>query len=65
MHLVLSQTGHSPEDFNRLCNILSEHGTIERYSKAREAYMQEHFKTIIMNNAIYALSMMETETGAN
>ncbi len=61
-YLVLSQTGHSPEDFNRLCNILSEHGTLERYSKAREAYMQEHFKTIITNNAIYALSMMETET---
>ena len=63
-YLVLSQTGHSPEDFNRLCNILSEHGTMEHYSKAREAYMQEHFKTIVMNHAIYALSLMETEATA-
>lgn len=60
-YLVISQTGHTPEDFNRLCNILSEHGRMERYSGAREAYMQEHFKTIIMDNAIHALSIMETE----
>lgn len=60
-YLVIDQSGHAPEDYNRLCNILSEHGRMERYSKAREAYMQEHFKTILRNNAIYALSMMEAE----
>lgn len=60
-YLVVSQNDHAPEDFNRLCNILSEHGRMERYSKAREAYMQEHFRTILRNNAIYALSVMEKE----
>ena len=60
-YLVLSQSGHAPEDFNRLCNILSEHGRMERHSKAREAYMQEHFKTIIKANALHALSIMENE----
>ena len=60
-YLVLSQSGHAPEDFNRLCNILSEHGAMERYSKSREAYMQEHFKTIVKDNAIHALSIMEHE----
>ena len=60
-YLVIFQGEHSPEDFNRLCNILSEHGQMERYSKAREAYMQEHYKTIIKNNAIYSLSLMEAE----
>ena len=64
-HLVISQSDHTPEDFNRLCNILSEHGHMERYSKAREAYMQEHFKTIIKNNAIHALFVMECEAKAN
>lgn len=63
-YLVISQSGHSPEDFNRLCNILSEHGRMERYSKAREAYMQEHFKTIIRDNAISSLSIMEAEAKA-
>lgn len=60
-YLVISQTGHTPEDFNRLCNILSEHGRMEHYSKAREAYMQEHFKSIIRDHAIHALSIMENE----
>ena len=60
-YLTISQSDHTPEDFNRLCNILSEHGRLERYSKAREAYMQEHFKTIIKSNAIHALSVMEKE----
>ena len=62
-YLVLSQSSHTPEDFNRLCNILSEHGQMERYSKAREAYMEEHFKIIIKNNALHSLFVMESETG--
>ena len=57
--LVVSQTGHTPEDFNRLCNILSEHGSMERYSTAREAYMEEHFRILVKDNAIQALSQME------
>ena len=60
-YLVISQSGHAPEDYNRLCNILSEHGRMERFSRAREAYMQEHFKTIIKSHAINALSIMEKE----
>ena len=59
-YLVISQSDHSPEDFNRLCNILSEHGRMERFSISREAYMQEHFKSIIKNNALASLAMMET-----
>ncbi len=61
-YLAISQSGHAPEDFNRLCNILSEHGHLERYSRAREAYMQEHFKTIVKDHAIHALSIMENES---
>ena len=61
-YLVISQTEHKPEDFNRLCNILSEHGQIERYSKAHEAYMQEHFKLILKDNAIQSLSLMEMQS---
>ena len=61
-YLVISQSGHAPEDYNRLCNILSEHGRMEHFSLAREAYMQEHFKTIIKNQALHALAVMEQET---
>ena len=63
-YLVISQSGHAPEDYNRLCNILSEHGRMEPFSPAREAYMQEHFKTIIKNQAIHALAVMEQEAGS-
>lgn len=58
-YLVISQSGHKAEDFNRLCNILSEHGHMEHYSNAHEAYMQEHFKLILKDNAIHGLSVME------
>ena len=58
-YLVISQTDHSPEDFNRLCNILSEHGQPERFSPSREAFMQEHFKTVLKDNALTSLSLME------
>ena len=60
-YLVISQSGHAPEDYNRLCNIMSEHGRIEHFSHAREAYMQEHFKTIVRNRALHALAVMEQE----
>lgn len=61
-YLVVSQTEHTPEDFNRLCNILSEHGHMERYSASREAYMQEHFKILIKENAIEALAQLESSS---
>lgn len=64
-YLAISQSEHSAEDFNRLCNILSEHGQMERYSSAYKAYMQEHFKLILKNNAIHSLSIMEKEAKAN
>ena len=61
-YLIISQTGHTPEDFNRLCNILSEHGQVEHYSSGREAYMHEHFKAIIKENALASLSTLETSS---
>lgn len=58
-YLVISQKRQEPENFNRLCNILSEYGQLERYSKAHEAFMAEHYELLIANNAIQALSCME------
>lgn len=63
-YLVISQSGHDPKDFNRLCNILSEHGQLERYSHAREAYMQEHFKIMIKDHALASLVLLETSSKA-
>ncbi len=57
--LVLNQSGQEPEDFNRLCNILSEYGQPERYSRAHEAYMAEHFELLISEEAVQSLALLE------
>ena len=42
-YLVLNKTSHTPEDFNKVCNILTEYGTNETCTKSMEAYMAEHY----------------------
>ena len=54
--LVITQSEHTPEDFNRICNMLSEYGNPEKFVSASEAYMEEHFEPVIRDNAIQALS---------
>lgn len=54
--LVVSKGKHSPVEFNKVCNILSEYGTTEKYVSASEAYLEEHFDPIIKENALQALS---------
>jgi adapter protein MecA 1/2 len=56
--LVVSQSEHTPEEFNRICNMLSEYGSLEKFVSASEAYMEEHFEPIIKNKAIQALSQI-------
>ncbi len=56
--LVLTQTGHTPEEFNRICNMLSEYGNPEKFGAASEAYMEEHFEPIIKDRAIQSLSLV-------
>ena len=54
--LVVTQTNHTPEEFNKVCNMLSEYGSSEKFVSASEAYMEEHFDPIIKDKAIQALS---------
>lgn len=54
--LVVTQSDHTPEDFNRICNMLSEYGNPEKFVSASEAYMEEHFEPVVRDNAIQALS---------
>ncbi len=56
--LVISKGKHSPVEFNKVCNILSEYGKAEKYVSASEAYMEEHFNPIIKENALQALSQI-------
>lgn len=56
--LVINQSDHTPEEFNKICNILSEYGSPEKFASASEAYMEEHFEPVIKDKAIQALSLV-------
>lgn len=57
-YLVISKSEHTPEEFNKICNIISEYGSSERATYASPAYYAEHFELIIKDNAIQRLSVM-------
>lgn len=54
-YLVLHKSSHTPEDFNKICNILTEYGTNEPYSRSAEAYMAEHYDLVIKKQALQKL----------
>lgn len=55
-HLVITKSDHTPEEFNKICNILSEYGTSSKYTASNEAYMQEHYKLILKGKALRQLA---------
>lgn len=57
-YLVINKSEHTPEEFNKICNIISEYGSAERATYASPAYYAEHFELIIKDNAIQRLSVM-------
>lgn len=54
--LVISKSSHTPVEFNKVCNILSEYGACLKSVPASEAYLEEHFEPIIKNTALQSLS---------
>lgn len=53
--LALSKSGHTTEEFNRICNAMSEYGAMEKSTPAIEAFLEEHHNCIIADNAIETL----------
>lgn len=56
--LTVFKGHHSPVEFNKVCNILSEYGSVEKYASASEAYLEEHFNPIIKEHALQSLSQI-------
>lgn len=54
--LTVAKGDHTPEEYNKICNILSEYGSLERVSSASEAYLEEHFTPLIKNSALQSLA---------
>ncbi len=57
-YLVITKSDHTPEEFNKICNIISEYGRAERTTYASPYYYEEHFESIIKNTAIQILSAL-------
>lgn len=57
-YLVINKSDHTPEEFNKICNMISEYGTSERAAYASPVYYEEHFEVIVRENAIQRLSTM-------
>lgn len=56
--LVLHQSGYAPEDFNKICNVLSEYGKGEPFTSAGEAYLLEHGSAIVKEKALQQLAAL-------
>ena len=54
--LVIHKSHHTPEDFNKVCNILSEYGSAEKFTDAYAACLEEHNETIIGEHALLTLA---------
>ena len=54
--LCVHRTGHSPEEFNKICNILTEYGRRVRSNSASEEYCREHMKLLTGGNALQVLA---------
>ena len=57
-YLLMRKTDHTPEVFNKVCNIITEYGDMEECTTAIEGRIKEHFEIIIPAYAIEKLSII-------
>ncbi|MCR5735070.1 MAG: adaptor protein MecA [Lachnospiraceae bacterium] len=53
--LVVTKSGHDEAEFNKICNMISEYGSFERFNAATEAFLNENGSLIIRDNALSKL----------
>lgn len=51
-YLIVRKSSHSPEEFNKICNILSEYGEKLKNSEGSELYYEEHYDCLIPDQAL-------------
>lgn len=57
-YLIMKKSDHSPEQFNKICNMMAEYAHMEDYTPAVESYIKEHSETIIPECALEKLSQI-------
>lgn len=55
-YLMIHKSKHTPVEFNKVCNIISEYAYQKNYTSAVGAYFSEHGKMIIKDNALQVLA---------
>lgn len=58
-YLLIRKSQHTPEEFNKVCNIISEYSAQKKYSSATEAFFMEHGKLILKGNALQVLESLK------
>ncbi|KIR03315.1 hypothetical protein P261_02130 [Lachnospiraceae bacterium TWA4] len=52
-YLIVNKSHHTPEEFNKTCNILSEYGEKLNYdAPSYEAYLAEHYTCLVKDSAL-------------
>jgi adapter protein MecA 1/2 len=57
-HLLISKSEHSPEEFNKICNILSEYGKGHKFAPGMDAFYSEHQECLVKGNALQQLAQI-------
>ena len=57
-YLVVSKSDDSAENYNKVCNILSEYSDQQNFVVGTDAYMSEHYETMVSGNAIQSLALI-------
>ena len=55
LYLLVQKSDHTPEEFNKVCNVISEYAVHRKYAPAKEAFLKEHGKLLVQANAIQVL----------
>ncbi len=57
--LVLTQGNASREDFDRVSNMISEYGSLQRTMPASRTFLEEHYEALVSENALKVLAMKD------
>lgn len=57
-YLMLHNSTHTPQEFNKVCNIISEYARQKNYTDAIGAFFEEHGKLIIKGNALQTIATL-------
>ena len=56
--LAMTQSNYSDKDYNSICNMLTEYGTLENASGIALAFLEEHCEALITGNAVQTLATL-------